>query len=76
MAGYKLKINSGWKCGSVRDEELKINPNLLELDELEVSKKQTNMCTFKNLPQMCETVGLKIVKNYGKNYLTFFLFYI
>ena len=63
MAWYKLKINSGWKYGPVRDEELKINPNLQEWDELEVSKKQTNMRTFKNLPQMCETVGLKIVKN-------------
>lgn len=63
MAWYKLKINSGWKYGPVRDEEMKVNPNLLEWDALDVLKRESNIRTFKNLPQMCEKVGLKIVKD-------------
>ncbi len=63
MAWYKLKINSGWRYGPVRDEEMKINPNLLEWDHLDVARRESNKQTFESLPQMCETVGLKIVKN-------------
>lgn len=62
-AWYKLKINLGWRYGSVRDDDLKLNPNLVEWDELEVEQKNSNMRTFRNLPQMCRNVDLKIVKN-------------
>ena len=60
---YKTKINLGWKYGPVRDELGKINPNLIEWDGLDVKSKETNKRTFRNLPQMCKNVDLKIVKD-------------
>ena len=62
-AWYKLKVNLGWKYGSVRDDEMKMNPNLVEWDMLDIRKKDANKRTFRNLPQMCKNVDLKIVKN-------------
>ena len=62
-AWYKLKVNLGWKYGPVKDEELKINPSLVEWDVLDVEKRESNKNTFKNLPQLCNNVDLKIVKN-------------
>ncbi len=62
-AWYKLKVNLGWKYGPVRDDEMKMNPNLVEWDMLDIRKKDANKRTFRNLPQMCKNVDLKIVKN-------------
>lgn len=62
-AWYKLKVNLGWKYGPVRDEEKKLNPNLLDWDALSAKTKYNNKRTFRNLPQMCKNVDLKIVKN-------------
>ena len=55
-AWYKLKVNLGWKHGSVRDEKLKLNPNLVEWDNLGLKTKLNNKRTFRNLPQMCKNV--------------------
>lgn len=60
---YKLKINMGWKYGTVRDDDMKTNPNLVDWDDLEYAKKDANIHTFRNLPDLCRNVGLKIVKN-------------
>lgn len=60
---FKYKINLGWKYGTVRDDEMKINPNLLEWEDLEYDKRESNKHTFRNLPKLCENVGLKIIKN-------------
>lgn len=62
-AWYKLKVNVGWKYGPVRDENLKINPNLVEWEVLDIASRESNKNTFKNLPQLCSNVNLKIVKN-------------
>ena len=62
-AWYKLKINLGWRFAPVRDENRKLNPNLVEWDALNVKNKDDNKRTFKNLPQMCKNVDLKIVRN-------------
>ena len=62
-AWYKLKVNLGWKFGPVRDEDKKINPNLMEWEYLDLKQRQSNKRTFRNLPQMCKNVDLKIVKN-------------
>ena len=62
-AWYKLKVNLGWKFGPVRDEDKKINPNLVEWEYLDLKQRQSNKRTFRNLPQMCKNVDLKIVKN-------------
>ena len=62
-AWYRLKVNLGWKYGPVRDDELKINPNLLEWDDLSVLIKDNNKRTFRNLPQLCKNVDLKIIRN-------------
>lgn len=61
-AWYKLKVNLGWRYGPVRDEEKKFNPNLVEWNILDVKIKDTNKRTFRNLPQMCKNVDLKIIK--------------
>ena len=62
-AWYKLKVNLGWRFAPVRDESKKLNPNLVEWDVLDVKNKDDNKRTFRNLPQMCRNVDLKIVKN-------------
>lgn len=62
-AWYRLKINLGWRYGPVRDDEMKLNPNLVEWEELGIAKRDSNKRTFRNLPQMCKNVDLKIVKN-------------
>jgi hypothetical protein len=62
-AWYKLKVNLGWKYGPVRDEESKTNPKLVEWNNLDGETKDTNKKTFRNLPQLCKNVDLKIVKN-------------
>ena len=62
-AWYKLKVNLGWKYDSVKDVDAKTNPNLVEWDLLDYETQEANKRTFRNLPQLCENVGLKIVKN-------------
>ncbi len=59
---YKLRINLGWKYGDKKDDELKTNPNLVLWDDLDDSTKLSNKHTFENLPKLCDSVGLKIVK--------------
>ncbi len=62
-AWYILKVNLGWTYDSVKDEEAKTNPNLVEWDELSYDTQEMNKRTFRNLPALCDNVGLKIVKN-------------
>ena len=62
-AWYKLKVNLGWKYDSVKDEDAKTNPNLVEWDELDYDAQESNKNTFRNLATLCDNVGLKIVKN-------------
>ena len=62
-AWYKLKINLGWKYGSIKDENEKTNPNLIQWDELDYNIQELNKKTFRDLPVLCQNVGLKIVKN-------------
>ena len=61
-AWYKLKINLGWRYGTVRDENNKLNPNVIEWEALDIEKRDSNKRTFRNLPQLCKNVDLKIVK--------------
>ena len=61
-AWYKLRINLGWKYGDKKDDELKTNPNLVLWEDLDDSTKLSNKHTFENLPKLCDSVGLKIVK--------------
>ncbi len=60
-AWYKLKVNLGWKFGP-RDNDQKLNPNLVEWDVLDIEQKNKNKRTFRNLPELCKNVGLKIVR--------------
>lgn len=60
---YKLKVNLGWAYGSVKDEISKTNPNLVPWHSLDFKCQEANRNTFKNLPEMCKNVDLKIVKN-------------
>ena len=61
-AWYKVKVNLGWKWGDEKDAEEKTNPNLVEWEELDDGTKISNKRTFENLPNLCDEVGLKIVK--------------
>ena len=61
-AWYILKINMGWRYDSVRDEEAKTNPNLVKWEDLGFETQEMNRRTFRNLPALCDRVGLKIVK--------------
>ena len=61
-AWYKLNVNLGWKYGSVKDEKAKTNPNLVIWEDLNPDIQNSNKNTFRNLPKLCENVGLKIVK--------------
>lgn len=61
-AWYRLKVNLGWKYGPVRDEDKNLNPKLVEWYVLDVKTKENNKRTFRNLPQMCKNVDLKIVR--------------
>ena len=62
-AWCKLKFNLGWRYGSVKDEISKTNPNLVEWKVLDFESKESNKNTFRNLPELCKNVDLKIVKN-------------
>ena len=62
-AWCKLKLNLGWKYDSVRDEDAKTNPNLVDWELLDFEAQESNKNTFRNLPALCANVGLKIVKN-------------
>ena len=62
-AWCRLRFNLGWQHGPVKDDEAKTNPNLVEWDALDYEIQESNKRTFKNLPQLCANVGLKIVKN-------------
>ena len=62
-AWYKLKVNLGWRYDSVRDEDSKLSPNIVEWEKLDVSQKDSNKRTYRNLPQLCRNVDLKIVRN-------------
>ena len=59
----KLIVNLGWTYGSVKDDISKTNPNLVDWNALDYEKKESNRLTFKNLPDLCKKVDLKIVKN-------------
>lgn len=62
-AWCKLKINLGWKYDSVKDVDAKTNPNLVDWYDLDYETQQQNKNTFRNLPRLCNNVGLKIVRN-------------
>ena len=63
MEWCKVKFNLGWRYDSVKDDEAMTNPNLVDWDELDYEIQEMNKNTFRNLPRLCQNVGLKIVKN-------------
>ena len=62
-AWYKLKINLGWKYGSIKDENEKTNPNLIQWDELDYNIQELNKKTFRDLPVLCQKETLKNREN-------------
>lgn len=62
-AWCKLKFKLGWTYGPIKDEVSKTNPNLVDWNALNFESKEANRNTFKNLPDLCKNVDLKIVKN-------------
>ena len=60
---YQNKINLGWKFGPIFDNDLKLNPNLVDWYVLDRHTQENNKRIFENLPLICRNVNLKIVKN-------------
>ena len=56
-------VNLGWKYGHRRDNEQKINPNLVSWKKLNNKVKKLNIRTLSNLQNLANDVGLKIVKS-------------
>lgn len=59
---YEYHINLGWRYGDLKDESSKTNPLLVPWHHLDDHAKRLEMDTIVNLPEMCESIGLKIVK--------------
>ena len=57
-----LKYDLGWRHGPLDIDE-KTSPNLVKWEELDEELQENNMNTFKKLPDMCDEVGLQIVKS-------------
>ena len=57
-----LKYDLGWRHGPL-DVEEKTSPNLVKWEDLDEELQENNMNTFRNLPDMCDEVGLQIVKS-------------
>lgn len=60
---YYEKITAGWSPGDEKDEVNLINPNLVSWEMLDDDTRQFNIDTYKNLPNILETIGLKIIVN-------------
>ena len=58
-----MRERLGWSRGSKKDDEKKTNPNLVPWERLRPNVKKANKKTIERLPEFCETVGLKIVKD-------------
>jgi hypothetical protein len=56
-----LKYDLGWRHGPADGK--KTSPNLVKWEDLDEDLQDNNIDTFKNLPQMCEEVGLQIIKS-------------
>lgn len=60
---YLDNINLGWKYGLRRDDEKMTNPNLVSWKKLNKKVKKLNIRTLENIQNLCNNVGLKIVKS-------------
>ncbi len=60
---YMDCVNLGWKYGHRRDNEQKLNPNLVSWKKLNKKVKKLNIRTLSNLQNLAGDVGLKIVKS-------------
>lgn len=60
---YCEKITAGWSPGDEKDEVNLINPNLVSWEKLDENARKFNIDTYRNLPNILETIGLKIIAN-------------
>ena len=60
---YNEKITAGWTPGNERDDEQLIHPSLVSWDKLDPEVKEWNLMSVKNIPNILESVGLKIIEN-------------
>lgn len=58
-----LNNSLGWRFGDYYDLDLKINPNLKSWENLSPDYAKMQVDIFNVLPQFCDGVGLKIIKN-------------
>ena len=57
-----FRLDFGWKYGEIRNDELKTNPLLVAWDDLDDETRLNNLDTLEKLPDLCDQVGLKIIK--------------
>ena len=55
------KIQNGWAYGEIRDEENKIHPSLVEWEKLSDEEKQKDRNSVVNIPDILNSIGLKVV---------------
>lgn len=60
---YCEKITAGWTPGKKRDDENLIHPSLVPWSQLDSKTQDFNKKTIRNIPDILESVGLKIVVN-------------
>lgn len=60
---YHLSMGFGWNYDRVYDSSLKTSPNLVPWYDLDYETKESIIRIFRNLPEICAEVGLKIITN-------------
>jgi hypothetical protein len=56
------RLRKGWKCGSPRDDDNKIHPDLVEWNELTPSTKQKDYDAVKQIPGIMANVGFEVYR--------------
>jgi hypothetical protein len=58
----KERIDFGWVFGEKKDIENKVSPYLVPYDELTEEIKEYDRDTIRNIPELLELVGMKIIE--------------
>lgn len=60
---WEERKGTGWIFGEKENRDLKINPNLVDWDELDEPTKDFDRDTIRNIPKILDNIGLKVVRN-------------
>jgi hypothetical protein len=54
------RISTGWSYGSVRDNDKKIHPLLVDWDQLPDAEKQKDVNVVNNIIPLLKSIGLRV----------------